>query len=116
MTYKHLTTTSRAWVHAYRGRSFHRSGHYEQAIADFTAALELNPSWALRSRGEAHRQTGHFEQAITHFTAALDRNPTHTWALGQRGVSHRQAGNYSLAREDLELHTCQQHLGFRWIR
>ncbi|MFC9163728.1 tetratricopeptide repeat protein, partial [Streptomyces fungicidicus] len=81
-----------------------QAGRYEQAIADLTAALELDPThtWALADRGHAHQQAGHYEQAIADFTAALELDPTHTWALADRGHAHRQAGHYEQAREDLE--------------
>ncbi|MGR4853949.1 tetratricopeptide repeat protein [Streptomyces sp. LARHCF252] len=79
-------------------------GRYDQAIADFTAASEIDPAyaWALGQRGETHRQAGHYEQAITDLTAALEIDPTLAWALGIRGREHRQAGHFEQARVDLE--------------
>ncbi|OEJ55380.1 hypothetical protein BGK72_02160 [Streptomyces agglomeratus] len=92
-------------VHAWarRGETHRWVGHYDQAIADFTAALEIDPTlaWALASRGQAHLQADRYDQAVTDFTAALEIDPTDAWALASRGQAHRQTGHYDQAVADL---------------
>ncbi|WP_030043510.1 tetratricopeptide repeat protein, partial [Streptomyces resistomycificus] len=80
-----------------RGEAHLEAGHFDQAIAGFTVALDLNPEdlWALAQRGETHRQAGRFDQAITDLTAALDLDPTLAWAHAERGAAHRQAGHFA---------------------
>ncbi|GAA2938961.1 tetratricopeptide repeat protein [Streptomyces enissocaesilis] len=92
-------------VHAWarRGETHRWLGHYDQAVADLTAALEINPTlaWALSQRGEAHRQADRYDQAVTDFTAALEIDPTYAWALVSRGEAHQQAGHDDQAVADL---------------
>ncbi|MET9503505.1 tetratricopeptide repeat protein, partial [Streptomyces sp. NPDC006622] len=92
-----------AWALGSRGETHRQAGRYDQAIADLTAALALDPTyaWALGSRGETHRQAGRYDQAIADLTAALELNPTYAWALGSRGEAHQQAGRYDQAIADL---------------
>ncbi|MFI7016736.1 tetratricopeptide repeat protein, partial [Streptomyces sp. NPDC050164] len=94
---------SYAWALGTRGETHRQAGHYDQAIADLTAALEIDPSyaWALGTRGETHRQAGHYDQAIADLTAALEIKPSYAWALGTRGETHQQAGHYDQAIADL---------------
>jgi tetratricopeptide (TPR) repeat protein len=96
----HNARNAHAW--ARRGETHRWLGHYEKAIADFTAALELDPTytWALGSRGQAHQQAGRYEKAIADLTAALQLDPTYAWALGSRGETHREAGHYEKAIAD----------------
>ncbi|MGW1463645.1 tetratricopeptide repeat protein [Streptomyces sp. NPDC002308] len=105
-----LTEFDRAIAHnvrnvstwARRGEAHRWLGHHDRAVADFTAALELDPTyaWALASRGQAHMQAGHYDQAITDLTTALELTP-YAWALASRGETHRRAGRYDQAITDL---------------
>ncbi|MYV61885.1 tetratricopeptide repeat protein, partial [Streptomyces sp. SID4931] len=80
------------------------TGNYGQAVADLTAALELDPAyaWALATRGQAHHQAGRHDQAIADLTAALELDPTSAWAHATRVQVQRQAGRREAARRDLE--------------
>ncbi|MYU48400.1 tetratricopeptide repeat protein [Streptomyces sp. SID7803] len=93
-----------AWTLAQRAETHRQADRYDQAVTDFTAALELDPTnaWTLGSRGEAHREAGWYDRAVTDFTAALELNPpTNAWTLGSRGQAHQQAGRYDQAVTDL---------------
>ena len=49
-------------------------GQYDQAISDFTSAIEINPEYAeaYYNRGVVHAQgKGQYDQAISDFTNAL---------------------------------------------
>ncbi|MFB6837981.1 tetratricopeptide repeat protein, partial [Streptomyces sp. NPDC056361] len=93
-----------AWALAHRGEVHQQAGRYDEAVADLTAALELDPTfaWALGTRGEVHQQAGRYDEAVADLTAALEINPTDAWTLSIRGRVHRQAGHFDKARGDLE--------------
>ncbi|MFB6878957.1 tetratricopeptide repeat protein, partial [Streptomyces sp. NPDC056323] len=82
-----------------RGEAHRKAGRLDEAVADLTAALDLDPqySWALAQRGITHRKAGRFDEAIADLTAALDLDPTLSWALAQRGEAHREAGRFDEA-------------------
>ena len=72
-----------------RGVTYYASGEYEQAIADFTQAIGMDPDFveAYYDRAIAHRNLGDYEQAIAdlsakslHFGASLAEifDPAHT--------------------------------------
>ena len=48
--------------------------HYDQAIADFTASIRLDPDFndAFASRGVAYDQKGLYDRAIADYTHAID--------------------------------------------
>ncbi|MEE4545262.1 tetratricopeptide repeat protein, partial [Streptomyces sp. V4-01] len=79
-----------------------QAGRFGEAVADYTAALEVDPSltWLLVERGEAHRQADQFGEAVADYTAALEVDPSLTWALVQRGQAHRHAGRFGEAVAD----------------
>ncbi|MEV0694813.1 tetratricopeptide repeat protein, partial [Streptomyces sp. NPDC050388] len=65
------------WALADRGEAHRQASHYDQAVTDFTAVLELDPTltWALGSRGQAHRQAGHYDQAREDLERAVEADP-----------------------------------------
>lgn len=62
-----------------RGATFERKEMYDSAIADYDAALRLDPALAdtLNARGELWRRKGDRPKAIADFSAALRLNPDH---------------------------------------
>jgi tetratricopeptide (TPR) repeat protein len=60
-----------------RGNLFLDRGKYDEAIADFTAALKLEPEnkWALADRGVAYAWKQQFNEAEKDLTAAAARDP-----------------------------------------
>ncbi len=65
-----------------RAAVFERKEMYDSAIADYDAALRLDPSLAdvFNSRGELWRRKGDRPKAIADFGAALKLNPEHAAA------------------------------------
>ncbi len=90
-----------------RGNIHGIAGNYDAAIADFTAALEINPAdeLALFNRGMTYATQSDDQAAIADFTRAIDARAAHggTFAesLLQRGRAHRREGNYQAAVVDL---------------
>lgn len=86
-----------------RGEAYWRIGRYEQALADFNQALELDCSlaWVIARRGATHRALYNFSQSLTDFNHALEVDPDLTWAVSGRGLTYREMGHYEEAIEDL---------------
>ena len=57
--------------------SSYRSGDYERAIADYSAAIKLDARYRrLRvNRGDAYQKQGEFERAVADYDAALRLDP-----------------------------------------
>jgi DNA-binding beta-propeller fold protein YncE/cytochrome c-type biogenesis protein CcmH/NrfG len=71
-----------------RGWKFYQAGHRQEAMAQWSEALALDPSFApaLYALGTALLEEGQFAAARERFQAALDLSPDHTqarWGLYQ---------------------------------
>ena len=77
---------------AERGECYRLLKRYDEAIADFNRALELNPrdSWTLSRRGAAYQAMQIFEEAFIDLTRAVEIDPENAWAWAQRGSLFRQ--------------------------
>src|SRR5260370_14565544 len=86
-----------------RGEAYRQQGRFEEAVADLTRAIELDPhyAWAFGSRGEAHRQQGSFKAAVADFTRAIELDPKYCWAMAHRGEAYRQQGRFVEAVADV---------------
>ena len=60
-----------------RGNIALNKKQYDQAISDYTRALEINPRLAevYHNRGFAYQQNGQNDQAIADYSKALEINP-----------------------------------------
>ncbi|MBV9013571.1 MAG: tetratricopeptide repeat protein [Pseudonocardiales bacterium] len=86
-----------------RGRIYRELGRYDEALADFTQAIDLDPkySWAIASRGVTYLQMDRYEEALTDLTQAIDLNPKYSWAITNRGETYLQMDRYEEALTDL---------------
>ena len=94
----------RAIVHMHRGIAFMASDRNEEALADFSAALALDPD-NLRPRflrGTAYRMTGELELAERDFSDCLDTDPYRVECLYQRAALYEQLGRLEDAAIDCE--------------
>jgi tetratricopeptide (TPR) repeat protein len=75
---------------------------YGAAIANYTKALELNPSYvaAYNNRGNAYRASGNLDAAIADYTQAIELNPTDTTAYGNRGIAFGTKNDLNAATAD----------------
>lgn len=75
---------------------------FEQAVADFTRALELDPNSAetLNLRAIAHGSGGDHERALQDLTAALERVPQSAVYLTNRGFTLMKQEKYDDALKD----------------
>lgn len=77
---------------------------YQQAISDFTKAIELDPFSvdALLNRGKTHLLTGKYMQACTDFDRVLELVSDHIEALNQRAIAYQHLGKVELSIRDLQ--------------
>lgn len=94
---------------AARGAAHDDNEKYDDAIADFTAALKLQPndSMIFVLRGNAYDSKGDPQRAIADFNDAIRINPREAAAYFSRGTVHEDMGRKDLAiadfRKTLEL-------------
>jgi tetratricopeptide (TPR) repeat protein len=94
-----------------RGIAYYNDSQYDQAISDFTKALEINPrdADAYSNRGSVYREKGQYEQAISDSNKALEINPNFGMAYYQRGRVYYLKGEYNKSWNDIKK---TQDLGF----
>jgi tetratricopeptide (TPR) repeat protein len=85
-----------------RGNIAYLKNKYDQAIADYTKALEINPKYvyAYNNRGVTYDDKGNYDQAIADYTKALKINPKYVYAYYNRGIAYSNKGNYDQAIAD----------------
>jgi tetratricopeptide (TPR) repeat protein len=84
------------------GLDKYRDGNMDGAVADFTKALELNPSYigAYNNRGLAKSAQGNFDGAIADYSAAIKLKPAYVEAYFNRGTAEFFQGNFDAAITD----------------
>jgi protein O-mannosyl-transferase len=92
-----------------RGMANLQRGQAQEALADYTRAIELNPALtdaasglvgAYVMRGNAYRQLGQIQQAINDHSRALELQPDFAGAYSSRGLDYQQLGQRHLAVDD----------------
>jgi tetratricopeptide (TPR) repeat protein len=75
---------------------------YDQAIADFNRALDLNPNYANAwfNRGELRYAKGNYTEAIDDYNQALRLNPRDAAAYNSRGHARYRIGQFREALDD----------------
>ena len=89
--------TALAWFE--RGSAYAQGGNYEDAVNDFTNAIDNDPNFAdaYYSRGRALGRLGKHEQAITDFSKTIDLNPGNANVFADRGVAYGSLGQHKPA-------------------
>jgi hypothetical protein len=82
----------------------------EQAIAELTEAIDLNPDDAAAYfwRGISYRDQDDDEHAIEDWTKAIGLNPNYTLAYYERGRGYYRLDDYERAIEDLTVYVTLQ--------
>ena len=77
-----------------RGLAYYDKGQYDQAISEYSKALEINPRYALayNDRGNAYQSKGQNGQAISDYSKAIELNPKDHKAYNNRGIAYSREG------------------------
>ncbi len=87
-----------------RAQLLEQLGHFDDAIADLTAAFEHNQKnlSAMTSRALLNQRRGNAVAAVEDFTAAIALSPDDAVLYYRRGIAKHQTGADDEAREDLD--------------
>ena len=95
-------TSKMADAHLARGDAFMDAANFDQAIAEFTKAIEMNPN-ALRGfigRGYALGLKGNHVKALAEFSRAIEINPNNAYCYYSRGLAWKATGDLDRAIAD----------------
>lgn len=101
---KESSPEKKAGVLQQRATAYKVNGDLENAIKDYTAAIELTPSFipAILGRGYVYFQQGDHEKAIADFGKVIELNPKASVALNNRGYNLLQVGKFAEALKDFD--------------
>jgi tetratricopeptide (TPR) repeat protein len=87
-----------------RGNIYFLLHQFDNAIFDFSKAMELDPAMDLAwfGRGMAHARNGDIDAGIKDLTFYLERNPDSSLGYTKRGVRYLWKGDRDRAEQDLE--------------
>ena len=79
-------------------------GQYDEAVKEFSTALEKNPEHAMAHLGLAltHMQTGKNGEALQEFNLVIEKNPQLAAAFADRGILYDRLGEYRKALADYQ--------------
>jgi tetratricopeptide (TPR) repeat protein len=90
-----------------RGDQHAARGDFDQAIADYSAAIQLKPDYAeaYNNRGLAYSLKGKnlMPESIADYTQAIDLRPGYAYAINNRGVAYMASGHPDDALRDFDL-------------
>jgi len=91
-------------IHKHRGMAYFACSLYNEAIEDFTLALDLDSKSykAAYYRGVVHSVQRQFSRAIDDYTLSLAINPYQSFCLFRRGQAYYHIGDYPQALSDCE--------------
>lgn len=91
-----------AEVHFSRGIARSAMGDYPGAIAQYTAAIKLNPSYhkIFYNRGLAYQQTGEPEKALADYAESLRIDPNYLKPLINRAIIHYEKSDFGQSLTD----------------
>ena len=87
-----------------RGEAFEKAGDHAKAVAEFTAALEIDPNSAeaLFDRAYSYDMMQDGAHAIADYTALINASDTNAAARGNRGLDYARQSKFDLALADFE--------------
>jgi uncharacterized protein (TIGR02145 family) len=79
-----------------RGNAYREKNEYEQAISNYTQAIQLNPNFAEAyfMRGFTYFHKKDYDKAISEYNQAIRLNPNFWAAYGGRGMVYEAKGDY----------------------
>ena len=97
---KNLQQSEYYWI--YKGYTAVDNGKYDEAIANYTKAISLNPSFmeAYRYRGTAYCFVKKYNEALADFDRAIKLDPEDAASFNCRGSVYEELGILSMAIKD----------------
>ncbi|MCO6046673.1 tetratricopeptide repeat protein [Aeoliella sp. ICT_H6.2] len=94
-----------ASAHVNRGQRHVEQQEFEEAVIDFSQAIDADPTLAeaYRSRAEAYRVLGHYQASLDDTTKAIELDPTQAMFYADRGEALRM-----LERREEALRDCDR--------
>jgi tetratricopeptide (TPR) repeat protein len=91
--------------HYNAGVKLHEQGRWEEAIAEYNKAIELDPNLAIvyNNRGAAYFETGQYDLAIADFNKAIELDPNLAMAYANRALAYTILGMDTEAEQDVEI-------------
>ncbi|MDR1836959.1 MAG: tetratricopeptide repeat protein [Treponema sp.] len=91
-------------IYKHRGMAYFACSQYNEAIEDFTLALDLDSKSykAAYYRGVVHSVQRQYSRAIDDYTLSLAINPYQSFCLFRRGQAYYHIGDYPQALSDCE--------------
>jgi len=85
-----------------RGIALSRTKLKQEAIADYSAAIRMNPkySYAYNDRGAMYLELRQYAEALKDFDTAIALNPSYPNAYQGRGMVYEALGEQTRAREN----------------
>jgi putative GTP pyrophosphokinase len=95
---------TRSLIYKHRGMANFAKSNYEEAILDFTKALELDPgSYRVAYyRGVVHSVLKQFPEAIDDYTMSIEIYPYQAFCMFRRGQAYFHIGDYPQALSDCD--------------
>ncbi len=92
-----------AQEHLEAGEAAHEAGDYEQAIAEYAQAIELNPKLVMAyfNRAASYSELEMYEKAIADYSQVIELDPQDTQAYFQRATLLYDTGHPNKALDDL---------------
>jgi tetratricopeptide (TPR) repeat protein len=84
------------------GRQFDSEGNYEEAIRNYTQAIEMNPQYldAYRDRAYLYHCNGDYDEAIQDYTKAIELDTQDSDLYCNRGIAFHNKNELDLAISD----------------
>jgi len=85
-----------------RGENYRLTFRYDDALADYTRAIELDPGLARAygGRGLTYQAMGRYDDALADYGRGIELDPSYAWAVASRGETYRLTGRYDEALAD----------------
>jgi tetratricopeptide (TPR) repeat protein len=83
-----------------RGNVYYNKSDYDEAISDFTKAIQLGNYLAYFNRGNAYYLTKRYNEAINDYNEAIKINPNNSTAYNNRGAAYKAKGNFIKSKID----------------
>ena len=85
-----------------KGCEYSKNGNYDQAISEYTKAIEINPNYeqAYGNRGGSYANHGNLPKAISDYTKAIELNPKDVMNYYNRGTVYKDQGDLAQAASD----------------